>query len=122
MNNITARLATVFTDKQIQAMKDAWKFGAWGDCEVEFAGIDAGALGCCTNDIYKGGHFTRRQVAGIMSGISKRIDKTNTAMVKCCSDWWGDGSGDMFFFNLNAFDFNNSTDAWDAFNEWSVEK
>ena len=49
MNNITARLLTVFTDKQIQVMKDAWKFGVWRDCELEFTGINTGVVGC--NDI-----------------------------------------------------------------------
>ena len=28
MNKITEKLATIFTEKQIQVLKDAWRYGA----------------------------------------------------------------------------------------------
>lgn len=120
MNKITEALSQVFNEKQIQAMKDCWRYGAWGDAEVNFGGEhDEWGLGACTNDIKKGGHFTGRQVSGIISGISKKIDESGTNMVACFPDWWGDRTGDMMFFNTEALGFNNSTDSWEALNDWS---
>ena len=122
MNKITERLSSIFTEKQIQAMKDAWRYGKWGDCEITFIGEkeDSIAIGACTNDIKIGGNFTGRQISGIMSGISKKIVDTNTNLVENIPDWWGDGTGDMIFFNCEAFGYDNSTDAWKDFDEWSM--
>lgn len=116
-NNITTVLSKYFTEKQIEALKDAWKYGSWGDCEIRFGNDDedSWALGACTNDIKRGGRFTGRQISGIVSGISK----VNNNLVECISDWWGDGSGDMVFFNYGLLGYDNSSDAWKAFNEWS---
>ena len=123
MNKITEKLSKFFTEKQIQAMKDAWKYGQWGDCEITFYGSfdEAYAYGACTNDIKKGGHFTGRQVSGILGGISKNIKNKNCNLVENIPDWWGDGSGDMIFFNVHAFGFNDKDNAWDEFNKWSNE-
>jgi len=121
MNKITEKLSEIFNEKQIQAMKDAWRYGQWGDCEISFYGDDedSWALGACTNDIKKGGNFTGRQISGIMSGISKKIVEAKTNMVENIPDWWGDGSGDMIFFNYVVFGFEDSSIAWDEFNKWS---
>lgn len=121
MNKITEKLSEIFNEKQIQAMKDAWRYGQWGDCEILFNGENENswALGACTNDIKVAKHFTGRQISGIMSGISKKIAETKTNLVENIPDWWGDGTGDMIFFNYEAFGFENSSVAWDAFNEWS---
>ena len=123
MNKITEELSKFFTEKQIQAMKDAWKYGSWGDCDIMFYGDDHNsyAFGACTNDIKQGGHFSGRQISGILGGISRNIKNKNCNLVENIPDWWGDGSGDMIFFNVNAFDFGETTDAWDEFNKWSNE-
>lgn len=123
MNKITEKLATIFTEKQIQAMKDAWRYGAWGDAEVNFGKNDKDiwGLGACTNDIKNGGRFNGRQVSGIVSGISKKINETRTNMVACFPDWWGDGSGDMIFFNTEILCSNLKVDGkeWETLNDWS---
>ena len=121
MNKITEILSKFFTEKQIQAMKDAWKYGQWGDCEITFYGSfdETYAYGACTNDIKKGGHFTGRQVSGIMGSISKVIKEKQCKYVENIHDWWEDGSGDMIFFNVYAFDLGEN--AWDKFNEWANE-
>ena len=54
-----------------------------------------------------------------MSGISKKIDATHTDMVANFPDWWGDGTGDMVFFNHHALGFDDSTNGWAALDEWS---
>jgi len=121
MNKITEILSKFFTEKQIQAMKDAWKYGQWGDCEITFYGDnkDSYAYGACTNDIKQGGHFSGRQISGILGGISRNIIKKNCNLVENIHDWWEDGSGDMIFFNVYAFDLGEN--AWDKFNEWANE-
>ena len=120
MNKITEKLATIFTEKQIQVLKDSWRYGSWGDAEVNFGkDKDEWGLGACTNDAKNGGHFTGRQISGIMSGISKKIDATHTDMVVNFPDWWDDGTGDMVFFNIEALGFDNSTDGWEALDKWS---
>ena len=120
MNKITEKLATIFTEKQIQVLKDSWRYGSWGDAEVNFGkDKDEWGLGACTNDAKNGGHFTGRQISGIMSGISKKIDATHTDMVVNFPDWWDDGTGDMIFFNIEALGYDNSSDAWEALDKWS---
>ena len=120
MNKITEKLATIFTEKQIQILKDAWRYGAWGDAEVNFGkDEDEWGLGACTNDAKNGGHFAGRQISGIMSGISKKIDSTSTDMVANFPDWWGDGTGGMVFFNIQALGYENGDDGWRALDKWS---
>ena len=123
MNKITEELSKFFTEKQIQAMKDAWKYGSWGDCDIMFYGDDHNsyAFGACTNDIKNGDHFSGRQISGILGGISRNIKNKNCNLVENIPDWWGDGSGDMIFFNVNAFGLSEATDAWDEFNKWANE-
>lgn len=122
MNTISEKLSTIFTEKQIQLLKDTWKYGSWGDSEVDFGGDeDEWGLGACTNDAKYGKHFTGRQISGIMSGIAKKINTTHTNLIASYPDWWDDGTGDMVFFNTRAFGYENSTEFWDALNKWSKE-
>ena len=120
MNTITEKLSKVFTEKQIQVLKDAWRYGQWGDSMILFAdGYEAWGLGACTNDAKKGGHFTGRQISGIMSGISKNVDSTHTSLVEVFPDWWGDGTGSMVFFNIDALGYEDSSVAWDELDKWA---
>lgn len=121
MNKITEKLSTVFTEKQINLLKDAWRYGSWGDAEVNFNGEEVWGLGACTNDAKNGKRFNGRQVSGIMSGIAKRIRETGTNMIKSCPDWWGDGTGDMVFFNTAVLCADATVDGkeWEMLNEWS---
>ena len=119
MEKINKLFEAVFTENEIQALKDAWRYGAWGDSEVNFGDGEEWGLGACTNDIKKGGHFSGRQISGIVSSISKKADEMDSYLLVCEPDWWGDGSGDMVFFNIEALGYDNSDDAWKALNEWS---
>ena len=122
MNKITKNLSTIFTAKQIQVLKDAWRYGAWGDAQVNFReDEDRFGFGACTNDAKRGGHFTGRQISGIMSGISKKIVETNTNMIASFPDWWGDGSGDMVFFNIDILcsDLTEDGKEWEMMDEWA---
>ena len=104
-------LFDIFTPQQLQAIKDAIIYGAWGDTSQEFYGKDGRlsethyAWGFCTNDIYKGGHFkNRRSMSGIISGISKKIKTEKLNFIIHCSDWWDDGTGDMMFIAMDVVD------------------
>ena len=120
MNKITEQLATIFSEKQIQLLKDTWRYGAWGDTEINFGNEDnEWGLGACTNDAKNGKNFTGRQISGIMSGIAKKINSTHTDLIASFPDWWGDGTGDMVFFNTNAFGYESSDTFWNDLDEWS---
>ena len=50
MNKIQEMLCTVFTIKQIEALKDAYLFGFWGDSEVNFSdGVGDNGSGLFSN-------------------------------------------------------------------------
>lgn len=93
--------SNLFTEKQIEAIKLIIRNGFWGDCDMNFgAGKETSyAYGYYTNTSGKGKEFS-----GTLSGISKTIKTTGTNAVTMRPDWWGDGSGDMMFFNLELMD------------------
>ena len=39
-----------------------------------------------------------------MSGISKKIKTEKLNFISHCSDWWGDGTGDMMFIAMDVID------------------
>jgi hypothetical protein len=64
-----------FTPEEIQAVRDAWNHGLWGDAEVRFADKDEYGIGACTNDIHLAGNFKGREVTNICRKIANRIRK-----------------------------------------------
>lgn len=94
-----SQLEGLFTETQLDAIKLIIRKGLWGDCDQEFNGKTYYAYGFYTN-MNKG-----KQWSGILSGISKKIKSSSTEMVCMISDWWGNGSGDMFFFNMDFFNY-----------------
>jgi hypothetical protein len=83
-----------FTQVQRQTLKKIIKTGFWGDTEIIFSdGLEYDAWAFTTNINSDASH------SGIMSGIKKKLLKTNTNLICMCSDWWSDNSGDMIFFN-----------------------
>lgn len=96
-------IVSVLTEEQQQLLKDTIRFGAWGDGDQEFLGeneeiVTDGMMGYCSNDAKRAGHFTGRKIAGMFRSIySKLCPKGIGKVISHCSDWWGDGSGDMLF-------------------------
>lgn len=86
-------------------LRDCIRYGAWGDTAEEFLDADGNiqdavyCYGYCTNDASKGGHFKGRKVSSLFrSLVAKLAPKNGVGEVFAhCSDWWGDGSGDMLF-------------------------
>lgn len=102
-----------FTPEEIQAVRDAWNHGLWGDSEVEFAGQDEYGIGACTNDIKLAGNFQGRQVTNICRKIANRIKKQGLDWINHFNDWWGDGSGDMLFIACKV-------GSWEELAEWAA--
>lgn len=102
--------ARYFTENEIQAIKDCVIYGSWGDSTVNFIDGDHFGFGYCTNDAKEGGHFSGRQISGLFSSISKKIEKFGINWMAHFPDWWGDGSGDMLFIRCyqNDDDFSGS--------------
>lgn len=90
---------SIFNESQIEAIKQIIRNGFWGDCDQEYADKKTyDSIGYRTN-LNKG-----KEWSGKLSGISKKIHRTGTNLICMCSDWWGDGSGDMMFFNRDLLD------------------
>lgn len=101
-----------FTPEEIQAVRDAWNHGLWGDAIVEFAGQDRTGIGACTNDIKLAGNFKGREVTNICRKIANRIKTQELDWISHFNDWWGDGSGDMLFIA-------EKVGSWDELTEWA---
>ncbi len=111
-------IVSVLTDEQKHVLKDCINYGAWGDGEEKFLNEfgeveEDGMYGYCTNDAKDAGHFNGRKVSALFRAIYNRLcekDHEIGKVVSHCSDWWGDGSGDMLFIRYEYVD---------AFEEWA---
>lgn len=114
-------IVKVLTADEQQLLKDTFLYGGWGDTDFEFLDEEGkaetvDAWGYCTNDAKRGGHFSGRRVSAMFRSIYRKLCaadyNTIGAQLSHCSDWWGDGSGDMLFVRW----------AWnEAWMEWAKE-
>lgn len=113
-------IVSVLTDDEKTILKDCIKHGWWGDGDYEFLDEDgkvetAHMDGFCTNDAKDGGHFSGRKVSAMFRSIYKKLcpfQHTIGRYISHCSDWWGDGRGDMLFIR---------EEYSDTFKEWARE-
>ena len=122
VNQVREQISVLTADEQ-QVLKDAIRYGGWGDAEYEFFKAPDSdeietvyMMGYCTNDAKKGGHFEGRKMSALFRNIYRKMCKDEHHQIgyvlSHCRDWWGDGSGDMLFIR----------DGWDsAFEEWAKE-
>ena len=116
MENLQTLLAPL-NEEQRQVLKDCINHGLWGNCEQEFINakgeiVTSYCNGYCTNDAKLAGHFSGRKISALFRGIYSKLcgggKNKNLGEVLChCSDWWGDGKGDMLFIKdeyVNAFE------------------
>lgn len=110
-------IVSVLTAEQQQLLKDTLNYGSWGDGTYDF--IDENGkieedqmCGYCTNDAKRAGNFSGRKISAMFRSIYKKLCPENGlgTIISHCSDWWGDGSGDMLFIR---------EDYYRAFEEWS---
>lgn len=103
------------TPDQQQLLKDTINYGFWGDCDYEFLDENGNqetvsCNGYCTNDAKRGGHFSGRQISNMFRSIYRKLCPTRLGrVISHCSDWWGDGSGDMLFIRQ---EFINDFEEW----------
>lgn len=120
--SVSQVFARYFNENEIQAIKDCIIYGGWGDSEVRFGNDeeDAFGFGYCTNDAKKGGHFAGRQISGLFSSISKKIEKFGINWMVHFPDWWGDGTGDMLFIRCRQNDDDHSGPAlYELVEDWA---
>lgn len=110
-NEVIKTIESQLTADEQQLLKDTINYGSWGDTFVNFrneAGEveEDGAWGYCTNDAKQGGHFKGRQISTMFRSIYKKLcpDKHTGRFISQCSDWWGDGTGDMLFVRFEIVD------------------
>lgn len=117
-------IVKVLTKDEQQLLKDTINKGCWGDCEQEFLRYPAAtgsdnletvyAMGYCTNDAHKAGHFQGRVVSSMFRSIYRKMcsyNRNKIGHILChCNDWWGDGTGDMLFIR---------EEWYAAFEEWA---
>lgn len=95
------------TEDEIQLLKDTIRYGGWGDSEYDFLTdggevVEDSMFGYCTNDAKKGGHFSGRKISSMFHSIYRKLCPTGKGkVISHCSDWWGDGSGDMLFIRYS---------------------
>lgn len=103
------------SDEQIQVLKDTINKGGWGDGDEEFLNDNNETerdmmFGYCTNDAKNAGHFSGRKIAGLFRGIYAKLCPNKVGhVISHCSDWWGDGTGDMMFIRSGYVD---AFEAW----------
>ena len=112
-------LFSIFSDKQIQAIKDCIRHGMWGNADCTFGNDDKCVTewGYCTSDISKGGHYKSKEISGICSGIAKTIKENNLNWIIYEADYWDDGTSGVIFFHTNRLDTTN-----EELTEWAKEE
>ena len=116
--NLIQQIEASLTDEQQQLRKDTINFGFWGDGSYEF--LINGELqtcmmnGYCTNDAKEGGHFEGQKISAMFRSIYSKLGlkKGIGEYISHCSDWWGDGTGDMIFIRK---------DVCEDIEEWAKE-
>lgn len=105
-NSILEEIKSKLSEEQIQLLKDTIRFGAWGDCEMEFKEngewVTDWCTGYITNDAKKAGHFEGRKVSAMFRSIYSKLEMLGKGSganeyFAYYNNWWGDGSGDVLF-------------------------
>ena len=121
MEQQVKEIVSILTEEQQQLLKDTIIYGGWGDSDTEFLDKDGNIetdsmYGYCTNDAKNGGHFSGRKISAMFRSMYKKLCPVNHNQIgryiSHCSDWWGDGNGDMIFIRH---------DYVDAFEKWARE-
>lgn len=103
MEAILKDIISQLSEQETALLKSTIKQGGWGSSDYEFltesGDIETvGMYGYCTNDIKVEG-LTKKQLPAMYKSIYKKLCNSNGIgrHISHCSDWWGDGNGDMLF-------------------------
>ena len=106
------------TDDEKQILADTIHEGVWGDCDMDFVGGTDMSMGYCTNDAKNAGHFPDgRKRSALFRSIYKKLGMLGkghgaTEFFAYHNDWWGDGTGDMFFIRTYGIDLDEKFEEW----------
>lgn len=117
-------IVSILTDEQQQVLKDAIRFGMWGDAEEDFLNEngeiekDVPMMAYCTSEAKLAGNFNGRKISSMFRAIYSKLcpsvgigsPKGIGRYISHHSDWWDNGSGDMIFIR---------TGYYDAFEQWA---
>jgi len=86
-------IESVFTQKEVEVIKATIRHGLWGDTSETMANGEAKyGYGYLTKDAKRGlPQYTPRQIAGIFSGIAKKIKENGFDFMCHIPDYWGEG-------------------------------
>lgn len=119
MEAIFNQIISQLNEQETEVLKCTVKQGGWGSADYEFLTETgetetADLYGYFTNDIKVEG-LNRKQLPAIYKSIYKKLCNPRGIgrYISHCSDWWGDGSGDMLFirYELN-----------ETFKHWAYNK
>lgn len=100
------------TANEIQLIRDVILYGYWGDSSIAISKDEYSmANGYIINDADQGGHFAGKRISGLASGIARALKSHRCLFMQHFPDYWGGGSGDLFFFLVGFASF-DELEAW----------
>ena len=100
-------IESTFTQKEVEVIKATIRHGFWGDAKETMAnGENKYGNGYFTEDAKRGlPQYTARQIAGIFSGIAKKIKENGFDFMTHIPDYWGEGktSDGMLFVSEEVY-------------------
>lgn len=110
-------IVSVLTAEQKQVLKDCINHGGWGSGDMAFLNEKGETetdmmWGYYTNAAKEAGNFKGRKISGLFRGIYNRLcalDHEVGEVITHCTNWWGNGTGDMLFIRKSYVD---AFEAW----------
>lgn len=88
----TEVIESVFTQNEVDVIKSTIRHGFWGDTSETMAnGETKYGYGYLTEDAKHGVSLSPRQIAGVYSGIAKKIKEHKFDFMSHIPDYWGEG-------------------------------
>lgn len=101
----------VLSEEQKQLLCDTILHGSWGDAEGEFANEDGDGVVTEWSYVYvtnvmpnSNPNFKGRKRSAMFRSMYKKVETMRFSshsgagqIIAHCTDWWGDGSGDVMF-------------------------
>lgn len=117
---VVKELLGQLTEDEREILRDTIIYGGWGDTIVNFTtgageNVEVYAYGYCTNDAQEGGRYIGRRNNQLFKSIYRKLCPNSHGgagtgeYIAHCSDWWGDGSGDMLFIRTGIY---QEMEAW----------
>ena len=117
---IVENIISILTKDEKQLLKDTIIEGDWGDGSEYFINNNGEKeeymmYAYCTNDVSKAGNFSGKKISSLFRSMYGKLCNEHGVgeYISHCSDWWGDGKGDMLFIREEVID---------EFEDWAYER